>query len=65
MYVCNIQWTDFVVKASHAPGLYIERVRYHSDWWTKVLKKIEQFFDDYVLPELAHPRIKFGLPRAF
>lgn len=63
MYVTERKWNDFVVKGSTYTELYIERVKFDNAWWDSVKEKLETFFDNHICPELAYPRIKFGLPR--
>lgn len=63
MYLTKRKWTDFVVAGSQATGLYIERVNFDKLWWENVKKKLTLFFERYIVPELAYPKIKFGLPR--
>lgn len=63
MYLTKTKWTDFVVGGSETSDVYIERVAFDSEWWASVKQKIELFFERYVLPEIAYPRIKYGLTR--
>jgi hypothetical protein len=63
MFVTQRKWTDFVVKGSMSDELYIERVYFDCDFWSLVLPKLCRFFEHYMLPEMAYPRIKNGLPR--
>ena len=63
MYVTETSWIDFVVKGTQCSEIYIERVKHDGIWWEGVKKKLEFFFDSYICPELAYPRIKHGLQR--
>lgn len=61
MYVTSKTWTDFVVKSSTGGPLYIERVFFNKEFWGKVFPKLELFFNNFMLPELAYPRLRDGL----
>ena len=63
MYVTERKWTDFVVMGSDCEELYIERVQFDNKWWGQIKTKLETFFDAHICPELAYPRVKFGLRR--
>ena len=63
MYVAGRYWNDFVVKGSLSTELFIKRVQFDPTFWGPVLLKLNQFFEKHMLPELAYPRIKYGLPR--
>lgn len=41
--------------------MYKERVHFKNSFWSEQLPKLENFFDKIVLPELAYPRVKYGL----
>ena len=62
-YVAGRCWNDFVVKGSLSTDLFIKRVQFDSTFWGPVLLKLNQLFEKHMLPELAYPRIKYGLPR--
>ena len=53
---------DFVVQGSNNE-LFQQRVPFNMAWWKEKLVHLENFFDQYILPELAYPRLKFGLDR--
>ena len=59
MFCCCKTWTDFVVKGG--TEMYKERVYFDKVFWSDQLPKLERFFDTIVLPELAYPRVKYGL----
>lgn len=63
MFVTDRNWIDFVVKGSESPSLYIERVSFNNVWWVEIKPKLEKFFEEAMLPELAYPRVKYGLTR--
>lgn len=62
LYVVNRTWCDFVVRGSNGE-LYCKRVPYDPTWWIEKLANLESFYDSYILPELAYPRLKDGLAR--
>jgi hypothetical protein len=43
--------------------LYCKRVPYDPAWWVEKLANLESFYDSYILPELAYPRLRDGLDR--
>ena len=63
MYVCGRLWNDFVVKGSLSSDLFVQRVEFNHSFWSRVFTKLELFFEQHVLPELAFQRIKYGHPR--
>ena len=63
MYLSDRNWTDFVVAGSRSLGMHIERVTFDSHWWDRIKDKLKDFYDKYILIELAYPKIKYGLPR--
>ena len=64
MFVTGRKWTDFVVKGSMSESIHIERVIFDSNfWYFEVLPKLESFFTNHILPEIAYPSIKIGKPR--
>lgn len=62
LFVVNRTWCDFVVRGSNG-ALYCKRVPYDPTWWIEKLANLESFYDSYILPELAYPRIRDGLDR--
>ena len=64
MFVTGKKWEDFVVKGSlcNCP-LFIQRVFYDEEFWKPVLVKLEDFFNNCMIPEIAYPRIKYGNAR--
>ena len=63
MFVTSKHWTDFVVKCSNGGPLFIERVPFNKEFWDSVLPKLDKFFQCHLLPEIAYPRVKYGLTR--
>ena len=62
LYVVNRTWCDFVVRASNGE-LYCKRVPYDPKWWIEKFANLDLFYDSYILPELAYPRLRDGLDR--
>ena len=69
-YYCQVQqqllctqrsWGDFV--ASDGSSLYLHRVTFDEEFWRKRIPQLEKFYHDYILLELAYPRVKHGLDR--
>ena len=58
LYCDNKQWCDFVVKTKN--DLYVERVYRNEAWWRDQLEKLERFYFNALLPEIACPRIHSG-----
>ena len=63
MHVAGRSWDDLVVKGSLSTELFIQRVAFDASIWATVFPKLELFFQQHMLPELAFRRIKYGLPR--
>ena len=63
MFVANKVWNDFVVKGSGGTSVFIQRVFFDSSFWNTVLHKLEFFFQTYMLPEIAYPKVKYGQER--
>ena len=63
MHVAGRSWDDLVVKGSLSTELFIQRVAFDASFWATVFPKLELFFQQHMLPELAFRRIKYGLPR--
>ena len=58
MFCTKRNWCDFVVNTTQ--DLYIERIRFNEQFWTKVMPKLKTFYFDALLPELACPRYDHG-----
>lgn len=64
MFVTQGKWTDFVVSGSQSNNhLFCQRVFFSEEFWNAVLPKLLSFFQRWVAPEIAYPRIKYGLPK--
>ena len=72
MFVTEIHCLDFVVKGvkelldgtvKETAGVLISQVEFNSEFWSSVLPKLEAFYNEHILVELAYPRIKYGLTR--
>lgn len=58
LYCDEKQWCDFVVKTKN--DLYVERIYRDEAWWQNQLQKLEDFYFNALLPEIACPRIHSG-----
>ena len=72
MFVTQKSWVDLVVKGvKYLPdrsivdteGVFISTVNFNPGFWSSVLPKLEAFYNEHILVELAYPRVKFGLSR--
>ena len=61
MFVTTYHWGIFVVCGQDG-GIYVEKVLFDQEFWSPVLAKLNLFFDSVILPELAFPKVKYGLP---
>ena len=61
-FVAERTWCDFVVRGSKKE-LHPQRVPSNMAWWKEKLVHLENFFDQYILHELAYPSLKFGRDR--
>ena len=59
MAICRRSWCDFVIWTPC--GISIERIDFNTTIWEDMMK-LEQFYDEAVLPELASPRFPQGQP---
>ena len=50
-------------SCSNGGPLFIERVPFNKEFWDSVLPKLDKFFQCHLLPEIAYPRVKYGLTR--
>ena len=60
MAICRRTWCDFVIWTPYS--ITIERINFDENFWKDTYKKLEQFYDAAVLPELASPRHSQGQP---
>ena len=44
-------------------GVFISLVKFNPEFWSFVLPKLEAFYNDHILVELAYPRVKYDLSR--
>ena len=63
MYVTGRMWTDFVVKGSQSNELYCERVYFSRNHWDLAFPKLEAFYNNWIVPELPYPRVKYGMTK--
>jgi len=63
MFVAERKWTDFVVQGTQSRDIFCQRVKFSTVFWKETLSKLNSFFDRWIVPELAYPRIKHGLPK--
>lgn len=60
MGILNISKCYFVLCTKN--DIHIEIVTFDKHFWGKVLCKLTQFYDNFMLPEIVYPSVKFGLP---
>ena len=58
LYCTNREWCDFVMRTDRV--LHIERIYRDRVWWDEQLLKLEKFYFNALLPELACPRYLKG-----
>ena len=72
MFVTQKAWVDLVIKGVKdlpgrsivdTEGVFISTVYFDPEFWSSVLPKLEAFYNEHILVELAYPRVKFGLSR--
>ena len=63
MYVTERKWADFVVQGTQSSELFCQRVEFSKVFWEATFSKLTLFFDRWIAPEVAYPRIKHGLPK--
>jgi hypothetical protein len=63
MYVTQRKWTDFVVKGSESNDIFCQRINFSQEFWNAIFPKLYLFFQRWMAPEIAYPRIKYGLPK--
>lgn len=63
MFVTRRNWTDFIVAGSNSgDSVFCERVWFSREFWDAIFPKLQSFFSRWIAPEIAYPRIKYGLP---
>ena len=61
MYVCNLEWVDFVVWFG-GNNIFIERIYFNKEWWHQtVLPRLDFFYKRAFLPEFFTRRIERGV----
>lgn len=58
--ILNISKCYFVLCTKN--GIHIGIVTFDKHFWGKVLCKLTQLYDNFMLPEIVYPSVKFGLP---
>ncbi len=61
LYCTNKEWCDFVVRTEKE--MHIERIYRDRKWWDQQIPKLNAFYQDALLPELACPRLGKGVIR--
>ena len=55
--IFNKEWCDFVLRRTNPYEIYIERIKKDRQLWEHdMLPKLTDFYDKFLLPELALPR---------
>ena len=62
MFVTENHWGILVTQGTNGV-LFYEKVIFTEKFWSPVLKKLESFFDTFLVYELAYPRVQHGLER--
>ena len=71
MFVTEKQWLEFVANGvrelsdrsvEETDGVFISVVKFNPEFWSSVLPKLEAFYNEHILVELAYPRVRSGLP---
>lgn len=60
--VTEYHWGVLIAQGPDG-GLFYEKVKFTEEFWSPILKKIEFFFDTFLVYELAYPRVHLGLER--
>ena len=58
----NRLWDVLAILVSNGEFFH-EEIAFQPEWWKEKLTNIEQFYDKYIIYELAYPRIRHGLTR--
>ena len=61
LFCAERKWVDFV--ASDGYELFVKRVLLDHEFWSRNLPRLERFYHNVILLELAYPRVKDGLER--
>ena len=60
--VVNGLWGVLAILGSNGE-FFREEIAFQPEWWKEKPMNIEQFYDKYIIYELAYPRIRDGLTR--
>ena len=63
MFVVEREWTDFVVMGTGCTTTFCKRIHFSQEHWDTTFPKLESFFNYWIVPELAYPCVKYGLPK--
>lgn len=62
LFVVNRLWGVLAILGSNGEFFH-EEIAFQPEWWKEKLMNNEQFYDKYIIYELAYPRIRDGLTR--
>ena len=62
MFVTEYHWGVLVAQGTDG-DLFYEKVSFTEHFWSPVLKKLEPFFDTFLVYELAYRRVQRGKER--
>ena len=62
LFVVNRLWGVLAILGSNGEFFH-EEIAFQPEWCREKLMNIEQFYDKYIIYELAYPRIRDGLTR--
>ena len=55
--ICNRDWIDFIVRTLNPHQIFIQRIQRDQHLWENImLPKLQAFYFNALLPELASPR---------
>ena len=63
MFATSYSLWGIFVACGRDDSIFVEKVFFNQEFWSPVLAKLELFYDSIVVPELAFPKVKYGLPR--
>lgn len=61
MFCTGTNWTDLVI--SDLKDMIIIHVKRNNKFSRNIVPKLKDFYNRHILPELAYPRIAYGLSR--
>ena len=56
LYVCKMDWKDFVVRTENPYELHVERLTFDEDLMNEMVEKLKIFYYKALLPEIVVPR---------